>query len=105
MHNQNPKIAGLWSAEFLLKDYGNSIPKMIAKLGGKIWGANCKELNEKNVSEARKYGLKIVPWTANSKEEMKHLIDLPVDGIITDRPDILREVLAKNNYKLPPQFS
>lgn len=32
-------------------------------------------------------------WTVNSPEKMKRLIELGVDGIITDRPDILIELL------------
>jgi len=104
MYNQDPKIAGLWSAGFLVKDYDNSIPKMIAKLGGKIWGPEHKELNRKTIAEAHIYGLKVVPWTVNTKEKMKHMIDLLVDGIVTDRPDILREILATKGYKLPPKF-
>jgi glycerophosphoryl diester phosphodiesterase len=104
MYHQDPKIAGLWSAGFLIKDYDDSIPKMIAKLGGKIWGPESKQLNKKNAAEAHKYGLKIVPWTANTNREMARMIELSVDGIITDRPDILRKVLAKNDYKLPPKI-
>ncbi|EKE01051.1 MAG: hypothetical protein ACD_21C00230G0001 [uncultured bacterium] len=104
MHHQDPKIAGLWGAGFLVKDYDGSIPKMIAQLGGKIWGPESKELNKNNASEAHKYNLKIIPWTVNTEREMKRMIDLPVDGIITDRPDILRQVLTNNGYKLPPKF-
>lgn len=105
MYKQDPKIAGLWTAGFLVKNYDNSIPKMIAELGGKIWGPESKELNKENVVEAHKYGLKIVTWTVNTKEEMKRAISLGVDGIVTDRPDVLREVLAASGYKLPPKLS
>lgn len=103
MHKQDPKIAGLWTAGFLIKNYDNSLPKMVAELGGKVWGPESQELNRKNVAEAHKYGLKIVTWTVNTKEEMKRVLSLGIDGIITDRPDILREVLAASGYKLPPQ--
>jgi glycerophosphoryl diester phosphodiesterase len=33
-------------------------------------------------------GIKVIPWTVNSKEEMTALINLGVDGIITDYPDL-----------------
>lgn len=49
---------------------------MIAELGGKIWGPESKELNKENIVEAHKYGLKIVTWTVNTKEEMKRVISL-----------------------------
>ena len=34
-------------------------------------------------------------WTVNMESEMEYLLDLGVDGIITDRPDILREVMER----------
>lgn len=34
-------------------------------------------------------------WTVNSRSEMSRMIDLGVDNIITDRPDLLSEVLAE----------
>jgi len=103
MHEQEPKIAGRWTAGFLLKNYDNSVPKMIAELGGKVWGSESKELNKENVIEAHKYGLKIVTWTVNTKEEMQRAISLGVDGIITDRPDVLREVLATDRDNPKPE--
>lgn len=40
---------------------------------------------------------KIHVWTIDDKIEMQRLIDLGVDGIMTDRPSVLKEVLIKNN--------
>jgi glycerophosphoryl diester phosphodiesterase len=34
-------------------------------------------------------------WTPDSRSEMKRLIDMGVDGIITNRPDILKVVLKE----------
>jgi glycerophosphoryl diester phosphodiesterase len=48
------------------------------------------------VRAAREHNLELHVWTINKKEDMKRLIDLGADGIITDRPDrllgLLREV-------------
>ena len=40
-------------------------------------------------------GLKIMVWTINDVKTFKYLIDLEVDGIITDRPKLLFETLQK----------
>lgn len=42
---------------------------------------------------AHKRDLAVHVWTINDRETMEHLIDLGVDGIFTDEPNILRQVL------------
>ena len=46
------------------------------------------------VQLCNKLGMKLIPWTANEKEDMKALLDLGVHGIISDFPDRLLEVIA-----------
>jgi len=43
---------------------------------------------------AKSRGHGIIPWTVNDPHEMRRLIELGVDGIITDRPKRLKDVLA-----------
>jgi glycerophosphoryl diester phosphodiesterase len=40
-------------------------------------------------------GFRVVPWTTNDAEKMRTQIRMGVDGIITDRPDILQQVLKE----------
>lgn len=40
-------------------------------------------------------GLKVVPWTTNDPEKMRTQIRMGVDGLITDRPDLLQQVLRE----------
>ncbi|MFH1320260.1 MAG: glycerophosphodiester phosphodiesterase family protein [Bacteroidota bacterium] len=42
---------------------------------------------------AEKNKMKVIPWTVNEQELMKLLIELGVDGIITDYPDRMMEVV------------
>ena len=51
-------------------------------------------VNRKLVETAHKYGLLIHVWTVNEPSEMETLLDLGVDGLITDRPDLLKDVLT-----------
>ena len=45
------------------------------------------------VARLRGKGYPVVVWTVNEPEDMRRMIALQVDGIITDRPDLLAEVL------------
>jgi len=52
-------------------------------------------LTRRFVRDARRLNLKIEVWTVNEPDEMKRLLALPVDGIMTDHPDRLRPLLAR----------
>lgn len=53
------------------------------------------------VRRAHRAGIEVVPWTINDPATMEKLIDDGVDGIITDYPDRLRDVLAGRGFALP----
>jgi glycerophosphoryl diester phosphodiesterase len=56
------------------------------------------------VDEAHGLGIKVIPWTVDDKPTMNKLIDDGVDGMITDYPDRLREVLADRGFALPRAY-
>lgn len=47
------------------------------------------------VSMAGRSGIEVHTWTIDDPAEMRTLLDLGVHGIVTDRPDLLREVLIE----------
>jgi len=53
------------------------------------------------MAEAKRAGIRVIPWTVNERAEMERLIDLGVDGLISDYPDRLRAVLADMGIPLP----
>jgi glycerophosphoryl diester phosphodiesterase len=81
-----------WTAGMDVDDFGGSIPRMIARAGGAIWSPYFRELDRAQLQEAKALGLRVVVWTVNEAPEMRQLMVLGVDGIITDYPDRLREV-------------
>lgn len=46
---------------------------------------------------AARAGVEVHIWTINDRARMRALLDLGVHGIVTDRPDLLREVLIERN--------
>ena len=53
------------------------------------------------VEEAHDLGLVVKVWTVNEEVRMEALVDMGVDGIITDYPDRLRRVLEERGMKVP----
>ncbi|MBP9722361.1 MAG: hypothetical protein KBD64_04290, partial [Gammaproteobacteria bacterium] len=92
-----------WTAGYNIKDFNNSIPQMIAKLGGDIWCPNYRNIveNLELINLAHSYNIKVVPWTVDTPEEMIVLIDAGVDGIITNYAERLRGLLKVRNISLP----
>ncbi len=90
-----------WTAGVSYKDHG-SVPKMVKAAGGPIWSPYVGDLTEFKLKEAHTLGLSVVVWTVNDPAQINRLLDLGVDGIISDRPDIARQVLAKRGLPLPP---
>ncbi|MEH7307288.1 glycerophosphodiester phosphodiesterase [Neobacillus drentensis] len=73
---------------------------------GKITDENYQPyVTKAMVQEARKYGMKVIPWTVDDEPTMKKLIDDGVDGIITDYPDRLRLVMEQHGFELPKSYS
>jgi len=83
-----------WTAGFQLRSHG-SVPKLVAAAGGRIWSPAYQDLDEARLAEAKKLGLRVVVWTVNDPTQIRRMLDLGVDGIISDRPDLVLEALKK----------
>lgn len=90
-------------------------PKEVARLRMRSWlrrkpkfpNANAAQIPLKHgpititdkalVDAAHEAGLQVHVWTIDDVREMKHVLDIGVDGIMTDRPAVLRDVLLERN--------
>lgn len=89
-----------WTAGFQLRDHG-SVAKMVKAAGGAIWSPEFRDLDAAALGEARALGLKVVVWTVNDPAQVAKLLEMGVDGIISDRPDLVRAEMAKRGLRLP----
>jgi glycerophosphoryl diester phosphodiesterase len=100
--NVHTDAASPWTAGFNPHDHGGSVPRTIKAAGGKIWSPDYQDVDAHSIAEAHQLGLPVIVWTVNQPEDMARLIDLGVDGIISDRPDVLRAQAARKGLPLPP---
>lgn len=82
---------------------GGSQPKAVHAAGGRIWSPNHVEMDSASVVEARALGLQVIPWTVNEPAAIERVLDLGVDGLITDFPDRARAQMQRRGLPLPPQ--
>jgi glycerophosphoryl diester phosphodiesterase len=81
-----------WAGGYDAVRYDNSILKAIRAAGGDGWFPTYTDINAQSVAEARSLGLKVGAWTVDAEADMRRLIDLGLDAICTDRPDILAQM-------------
>jgi len=82
-----------WTADIDVGEFDGSIPRAVQAAGGQYWAPNYLTINPSLVREAHGLGLKVIVWTPDSRQQMQGLIEMGVDGIMTNRPDILRSVM------------
>jgi glycerophosphoryl diester phosphodiesterase len=62
-------------------------PSAVHAAGGRLWSPDFAALTARSVEAARRLGLRIVPWTVNEPADIARMLELQVDGIISDYPD------------------
>ena len=78
-----------------IDDFSGSIPRAIQAAGGRCWAPYYKHVTISNLQTAHQLGIQVFVWTPDSQTVMKRLIEMGVDGIITNRPDRMRSVLGE----------
>jgi glycerophosphoryl diester phosphodiesterase len=103
--NFNNVADPLWTAGLKLADFGGSVPRMVKAAGCTHWSPNFNDVDEAKLLEARGLGLRTVPWTVNTPEDIARLMALPIDGLISDYPDRVRSAMQTKGLPLPPTIT
>jgi glycerophosphoryl diester phosphodiesterase len=83
--------------------FRGSVARLVQATGADTWGPDYLDLDAQRVAEAHALGLRVVPWTVNEPEDMERLLAFGVDGMVSDRPDVLRALLERKGVALPPR--
>lgn len=62
----------------------------LAGRGATIWSPYYRDVTAKRIRQAHEAGLLVIPWTVNNPDTFARLRSLDINGIITDRPDVVR---------------
>lgn len=96
--------AQLWWDGPTPRDFGGSVPRAVAAEAGSggIWAPEHADLTPDLIAEAHDLDVMVIPWTVNRPQDMARLITWGIDGLITDRPDLARQVMATAGLAVPP---
>lgn len=98
------KTGSPWTNRIRYTEHG-SVPRMVQAAGGKIWSPHQADLDEAKLAEAHALNLRVIVWTVNDAASMERLIDMGVDGIISDYPNRLRKVAESKGLPLPRAYA
>ncbi|MBI2883636.1 MAG: glycerophosphodiester phosphodiesterase [Candidatus Methylomirabilis oxyfera] len=78
-----------------------SIPVIAEACKTEAMALECSLITKTEVDACRAAGLQLVAWVVNEPARMRDFIDLGIDGIITDRPDLLHHILVEHGESRP----
>ena len=84
-----------WMSGVMRKDHKDSLAQTIFALGGKVWCPYFKDLTEGELTKAKDLGLSVNVWTVNSLSDIICMAEMGVDGIISDYPARVQNILSQ----------
>lgn len=84
--------------------YHGDIPFAATSVGAYSVSPDQSEVDSTFVASAHKHRELVVPYTVDTTHDMQNLIALGVDGLISDYPDWLRDVLDAAGFTLPRRY-
>ena len=74
---------------------GEAVPRLVHEAKGPIWSPNFVDLDSRALAVARALRIKVIPWTVNEPADIARVLDMQVDGIISDYPDRVRAQMER----------
>jgi glycerophosphoryl diester phosphodiesterase len=88
-----------------IDDFDGSLAKAAKAQGYDVISPTFRSVTPQMIADAHEFGLPVIPWTVNTTADMARLMDLGVDGIITDYPTRLRALMDQRGLKLPKAYA
>ncbi|MEO7236288.1 MAG: glycerophosphodiester phosphodiesterase family protein [Lapillicoccus sp.] len=95
--------ASPWLGGLDIDDVGGDVARAAASVAGVTTLSPAAEsVDRAMVDQAHRLGLRVVPWTVDDMGLAARLMDSGVDGIITNYPDQVRQLMQQRGMPLPP---
>ena len=99
--NAEGREGSAWTGGLNVREFGGSVARMVKAAGGAVWSPYFGDVDQAKIQDAQNFGLKVVVWTVNEKKDIERMFDWKVNGIISDYPNRVREVMRKRGMALP----
>lgn len=76
-----------WLGSVRWEDHGDDLAAAAAAIGAHVVSPHFLSCDRPFVQRAHELGLGVLPWTVNEPEDLRRMIDVGVDGLVTDYPD------------------
>jgi len=70
-------------------DHAGSVPRAVAAQRATTWLPDHHDLTRADVEAAHQLGMQVIAWTVNEPSDMRRLVAWGIDGVISDRPDLM----------------
>ncbi len=90
VHKMHPGVF----LSFLVDKDADKVTEQLAKLGFNpaIYSPVYTSVTKAMIDECHKRNIRVIPWTVNKKEDIQQLKDIGVDGVISDYPDLFKQI-------------
>jgi len=88
----NARLKNLEWFNGLNPDNYDTFGDFIQASGADCLSMNYRDITKKQIQEVQAWGIEVIPYTINDAPTMRYYLELGVDGIISDYPDVLKSV-------------
>ena len=67
----------------------------VVNMGAAILSQRYQQLTPELVTETHHHGISLWAWTVNTESDMRSMLELGIEGIITNHPEILQHLLSE----------
>jgi glycerophosphoryl diester phosphodiesterase len=89
----------------ILDKQGDLVALTAAREYAEIWSPTYELVTAERLAAVHELGMVAIPWTVNEPEHMAALVELGVDGIITDYPGLLLDIVDLGPLRAEPSTS